>query len=121
MSNSKVTSGTMHSPSAATSHVATERDPATALVIGAISGALCFELCAFFFGPAVGIAIAVAAAIAALLVRHAALPSIFFGAAAAFSAMALALSTQLLIVASLMFGVGLALLARRPSNQAESN
>jgi hypothetical protein len=86
-------------------------EPLGALMVGGAAGALTFLLCALLFGARWAIAIAIVAAVASLVKRMRA-PAIVFAAAGAFAAMALAPSTLALLVASVTFGIGLALAAR---------
>ena len=102
---------TSHSPSAASASPPSTFEPAWALVVGGLAGAVWFFLSALLFGARWALAIAVIAAIVALM-RRARIPTIAFVAAGALALIGSAPSTSILFIASLAFGGGLAVAAR---------
>ncbi|MDQ2767016.1 MAG: hypothetical protein M3Y30_07645 [Gemmatimonadota bacterium] len=86
-------------------------EPVWALLTGGVAGALGFFLWALLFGARGAIVVAVVALIAAL-VKRMRTAAIAFVAGGALAAIGAATSTTVLFIASLTFGVGLALAAR---------
>ena len=87
------------------------RAPWLAAVVGATAGAVAFALCTLWLGALAGIVIALVSTLHALARRHAR-AAIVFVAVGTLSAFALRPSTALVLVASLVYGVGLALASR---------
>lgn len=83
-------------------------EPTSALLIGGVLGAITFLLCAFLFGARMAVVIAAVAAISALVRRLPAATVMFVVAAA----LATVPFTSAWMVASLTFGIALALFAR---------
>jgi hypothetical protein len=101
-------------PSVVPNHAFTAaREPLAARIVGGITGAITFALCALWFGPTAGIAIALVAAVAALS-RRSLLTSTAFFAAAGLSAAALLPLTIAVFFAAIAFGEGLVRIARAP-------
>jgi hypothetical protein len=88
-----------------------------AAIVGATAGAIAFALCTLWLGAPAGIVIALVSTLHALARRHA-LAAIVFVAVGTLSAFALRPSTMLVLLAALVYGVGLALASRR-SRDAE--
>jgi hypothetical protein len=86
-------------------------EPSWALLIGGVSGAATFLLCALLFGARTAIAIAAVSMIVALVRRDRA-AAVTFAVSAALATIGLLPSTAALIAAALVFGIALALFAR---------
>lgn len=88
-------------------------EPLLASIIGGLSGALAFALCALWLGPLTGILIAVACAATALERRRWA-ASILFAVTGALCGLAFVLPTTPILVSGGVFAIGLVRAARTP-------
>lgn len=98
-------------------------EPVDALIVGGVLGATCFFLSALFFGPFCGILVAALSALYAFARRARVAALIFVGTAIVMATAirpAATSSSTVTSVASLAFGIGLALLARSAARAADS-